>query len=237
MTSSRPGTTSSVPEGPAVGILTRYPTLGIGKTRLAATIGQDAAYRLARAMLRDVCEAVRSTALCHASVFVEPPEAIDATVELTGIPDVRAQAPGHIGDRMLAAAQALNSDGYHPIILVGSDLPLLDPGRLHHALRALRRADVVFGPASDGGYYLIGMHRPQPTLLRDTSIEWSGPDVLATSISVAQRDGLDYGLLPESFDVDTVEDLDRLRDELERRKLNGEGLPSHTAGVLGSIEA
>lgn len=221
--------------GSAVGILTRYPERGAGKTRLAASIGAGAAHDLARAMLLDVCAAVRATPLCHPTVFVEPPEAIDAIAELTGIPDTRAQAPGDIGARMLTAARALEADGFRPIILVGSDLPLLDSARLHHALRALRRADVVFGPASDGGYYLVGMHRALPAILEDPSIQWSGPDVLTTSIAAAERAGLDYGLLPEAFDVDTAADLERLRDELAEREFADKPGPRNTAAALGRI--
>lgn len=225
------------PRGPAIGVLTRYPEHGVGKTRLAATIGANAAYGLARAMLLDVCDAVRATALCHPTVFVEPAERIDEAAELTGILDARAQASGDIGARMLTAARALASDGYAPVVLIGSDLPLLDPGRFHHALRALRRANVVFGPALDGGYYLVGMHRPQPALFEGGAIAWSGPDVLEVSIAAAERAGLDYGLLPEGFDVDTADDLERLRDEVARRGFEGEPVPRHTAAVLETMEA
>lgn len=221
--------------GPAIGILTRYPEASVGKTRLASDVGADAAFELARAMLLDVSAAVRNTALCHPTVFVEPANAIDATAALTAIPDVRAQIDGDIGTRMLAAASALASDGYAPIVLVGSDLPLLDPSRIHHALRALRRADVVFGPALDGGYYLVGMHRPQAALFEDATIEWSGPEVLAASVAAAQAAGLDYGLLPGSLDVDTADDLERLGEELARRELAGEAVPGHTAAVLQKI--
>jgi len=226
---------TSEPRGPAIGVLTRYPERGRGKTRLAAAIGADAAYALARAMLLDVCDAVRATALCHPTVFVEPAEAIDDTVELTGILDVRAQASGDIGARILAATASLASDGYGPVILVGSDLPWLEPGRFHHALRALRRADVVFGPAADGGYYLIGMHRPLAALFEGGAISWGGPSVLDASIAAARRVGLDYGLLPEGFDMDTAADLDRLRDELARRAIDGEALPRHTAEALDAL--
>lgn len=237
MTSDSRGPAGGTLRGPAVGILTRYPERGVGKTRLASAVGEQAAHDLARAMLLDVCEAVRATPLCHPTVFVEPPDAIDATAELTAIPDVRAQSRGDIGARMLTAARSLESDGYRPIILVGSDLPLLDAARIHHALRALRRADVVFGPASDGGYYLVGMQRPLPELFEDRAIEWSSPDVLAASLAAARGAGLDYGLLPESFDVDTTGDLEQLREELARRELEGERVPPHTVAAIAALDA
>jgi rSAM/selenodomain-associated transferase 1 len=226
---------TSEPQGPAVGILTRYPERGVGKTRLAAAIGEEGAFRLGRAMLLDVCEAVQGTALCHPTVFVDPADAIDATGELTVIADVRAQSGGDIGERMLAAARALESDGYRPIILVGSDLPLLDSARIHQALRALRRAEVVFGPASDGGYTLVGMQRARAALFDE--VEWSTARVLDQSVAAAERAGLSYGLLSESFDVDTRENLGRLREELARRDLEGVALARNTAAALKELDA
>ena len=215
-----------------MGVLTRYPEPGVGKTRLAGAIGEQAAHDLATAMLLDVCNSVRAAGLCHAALFVDPPERIDDAATLTGIADVRSQGAGDIGARMLTAARALGSDGYRPIVLVGSDVPLLDAARIHHALRALRRADVVFGPASDGGYTLVGMHEAQPALFENRTIEWGTSTVLDRSIAAASAAGLDYGLLPESFDVDTAADLERLREELTRRELAGETVPRHTAAVL-----
>ena len=70
-------------------------------------------------------------------------------------------------------------------------------------------ADVVLGPCEDGGYYLIGLKRPQTRLLRE--VQMSTPHVLGDTLALAQRDGLRVALLPSWYDVDTVQKLERLR--------------------------
>jgi len=218
--------------GAAVAILTRRPEPGVSKTRLAAAIGEEAAADLARAMLLDVAEVVRTAELWHPALAVEPAEAARDLAGLTGIADVRAQVRGGIGLRMLGVALDLEREGYGPLLLVGSDLPLLSIGLIHHALRALRRADVVFSPAADGGYSLLGMRRAYPALLDTNHVEWSGPRVLVDSLRLAEAAGLSHGTIAPLDDVDTVEDLAALRTELERRKREGEALPRHTAEAL-----
>jgi rSAM/selenodomain-associated transferase 1 len=219
--------------GAAVAILTRRPEPGVSKTRLAAAIGNEAAADLARAMLLDVAEVVRAAELWHPVLAVEPPEATSELADLTGIADTRAQLAGDIGVRMLSVALELEREGYGPLLLVGSDLPLLSAGLIHHALRALRRADVVCSPAVDGGYSLLGMRRAYPAVLDTSEIEWSGPRVLEDSLRLAEAAGLSHGTIAPLDDIDTIEDLDALRTELQRRKLDGQALPRHTAEALG----
>ena len=136
---------------------------------------------------------------------------------------------------MLAVASELGGDGFRPIVIVGADIPTLRATRLHQALRVLRRADVVFGEAEDGGYYLVGTWRSRPALFDDPEIEWGGPAVLATSERIAHRIGLDTGRLPPERDTDTVDDLDRLRDHLAELELRGEPVPAHTATALSAL--
>ena len=222
--------------GAAVGILTRRPEPGVSKTRLAAAIGQEAAADVARAMLLDVAEPVRAAELWHPVVFVTPAEAVSDLAALTAIADARAQVTGDIGLRMLGAALELERDGFEPLILVGSDLPLLSVGLIRHALRALRRADVVFSPARDGGYSLIGMRRAYPALLDAHELQWGGPRVLDDSLRLARAAGLSHATIAPLDDIDTVEDLVVLRAEIERRRAADESIPRHTAAVLSTVE-
>jgi rSAM/selenodomain-associated transferase 1 len=227
----------TTPRGPAVAILTRRPEAGVSKTRLAAAIGEEAAAALARAMLLDVAGIVRTAELWHPALAVEPPEAARDLAELTGIGDARTQVPGDIGVRMLGVALELEREGYGPLILVGSDLPLLSTGLIHHALRALRRADIVFSPAADGSYSLIGMRRAYPAVLDTDEVTWSGPRVLKDSLRLAEAAGLSHGTIAPLDDIDTVEDLDTLRAEIERRQAAGEAIPAHTLEALTALDA
>ena len=81
------------------------------------------------------------------------------------------------------------------------------------AFELLDQADVVLGPTEDGGYYLIGMKKPHPRLLRE--VQMSTPDVLTDTQELAKRMGVNIALLPPWYDVDTASDLERLQAENE----------------------
>ena len=104
--------------GPSVALMTRAPVAGETKSRLAASIGAEAAATLDRAFLLDAAGVVRGGDW-HASLFAEPADATVALAEMTGIDDARRQPDGALGARMLAAVAALGNDGYGPI--VGTD--------------------------------------------------------------------------------------------------------------------
>ena len=214
-----------------MGILTRAPEAGRSKTRLAAALGEAAAARLARAFLLDVAGAVRAEASWHTAIFVEPAGGGAGVASLTGVADVRPQSLGSIGARMRAAAAALFGEGFAPVVLVGSDIPTLRREHVAAALTALRRADAVFGPAADGGYYLIALRRPSDALFADT-IPWSTPQVLAASERAAAVEGMVTQRLAPEADVDTVRDLQALRTRLKR----GAGAP-HTRAALAGVSA
>ena len=216
---------SSSTRGPAVALMTRAPRPGETKSRLAAVLGEQAAADLARAFLLDAADTVRGGDW-HASLFVEPAEAVDELAALTGIEDVRPQAGSDLGARMFGALEALAADGYGPLIITGTDIPTMGVQQLRDALDALRESDVVFGPAEDGGYYLAGMHRPQRSLF-GAGIEWGGAEVLAASERLAADAGLSLARLGTERDIDTVADLDWLRRQ--------GGLPRNTAAALADV--
>ena len=88
----------------------------------------------------------------------------------------------------------------------------------------------MFGPCDDGGYYLVGLTRPQPRLLRE--VQMSTPSVLRDTLALAEQEGLRVALLPLWYDVDTVQELGRL--QLELRAAAG-GIALHTRAMLSSI--
>lgn len=221
--------------GAAIAMLTRAPEPGRTKSRLAAAIGDEAAAALHRAFLRDEAAAVRSAGPWHAALFVEPPAATEELAAFTGITDARPQGTGHIGLRMLHAQLMLAARGFAPIVVVGSDVPTLQPARLHQALRALRRADVVLGPAADGGYYLIGTWKPRAALFDDRSLRWGGGEIFATTERIAHDAGLSTTRLPIEHDIDRPEDLEWLRERIAALEANGEPLPTYTLAALRAL--
>lgn len=117
--------------------------------------------------------------------------------------------------------QALADNENAKAVIIGSDTPHLSSQRIEHAFTELDECDVVFGPSSDGGYYLIGMK--QVTAAVFNGIDWSTPAVLEQSLAALEASGRTYGLLPEMTDVDEMNDLQSLISLLERETEIPEG--------------
>jgi glycosyltransferase A (GT-A) superfamily protein (DUF2064 family) len=130
---------------------------------------------------------------------------------------------------MHAAFREMERRGFARAVLIGSDSPQLPPSRVESALAALDGADLVLGPAADGGYYLIAMRTAHDVF---SGIRWSAPDVLAATLAKAEAARLRTRLLEEDFDVDTREDLARLEALLARSRELRRELPA-TAAALG----
>lgn len=122
-----------------------------------------------------------------------------------------------LGGRLSRTCRALFRGGRPGVVVIGSDSPTLPVSRLALACRLLRRggADLILGPARDGGYYLIALRRHRPELFR--RIPWGTKGVLRATLARARRARLRVRLLPTWDDIDRTEDLLRLRRDLRRR--------------------
>jgi glycosyltransferase A (GT-A) superfamily protein (DUF2064 family) len=118
------------------------------------------------------------------------------------------------------------------VVIMDSDSPTLPPAQVAGAFAALDGADVVLGPCEDGGYYLIGLKRPQPRLLRE--VPMSTPHVLRDTLALAEQAGLRVALLAPWYDVDTAQELDRLRADLAYQ---APGIAPHTRAFLARLAA
>ena len=123
-----------------------------------------------------------------------------------------AQRGDDLGARLSHAFEDLLADGAPGAIVIGSDVPTLPSAVLGAALERLAGADLVLGPSEDGGYYLIGLREPRAALFADMA--WSTAVVFEETMRRASALGLDVGLLPAWFDVDTAADLERLEASL-----------------------
>jgi rSAM/selenodomain-associated transferase 1 len=187
--------------------MARAPSDTRGKSRLTRDLGGDY-LELRRALLLDTLDAVRDTADADLVVAFEPPDAIAEMRALVGDGGrLFPQQGDTLGDRMRNAFGHLFAAGYSTIVMIGSDLPSLPASHLAQAFQYLRdRPDaLVIGPATDGGYYLIGLRRLCPALF--TAIAWSTADVLMTTTSIAATCGLTVSFVSPWHDVDTVDDL------------------------------
>jgi rSAM/selenodomain-associated transferase 1 len=125
-----------------------------------------------------------------------------------------AQRGGDLGARMANLATDLLAAGHSAVLIVGSDVPTVPVSHLAEAARGLAEdaADLVLGPAEDGGYYLIGLRRPAPALFSD--VAWGTAAVFEVTLARARALDLRVHLLPPWHDVDTAADLARLRRDL-----------------------
>jgi uncharacterized protein len=209
----------------AIGIMCKPPRAGESKTRLARDIGADMAAMLSAAFLQDVAAAVIAAAEIAqaAPVCVHwPPDCAPELRPLMPPPfTFLPQRDGDLGRKMYLAIADLLAQGHDAAILLGADLPSLPPCILVEAAQILtsRAADVVLGPALDGGYYLTGANQPHAGLFSD--IPWSTPEVFDLTMARAAALGLTVHLLPHWYDVDGTASLVTLVQHL-----SGIALPS-----------
>lgn len=186
-------------------VFAKAPRPGAVKTRLAADVGADRAARIYRAMGRGVLDGVRGGAY-EAVVCYTPAGAGEEVRAWLGEGGMafRPQADGDLGARMAEAfAYALGRASRACVI--GTDAPDVDGRRVEEALAALDAADVVLGPAVDGGYYLMALRAPARGLFE--GIPWSTDRVLERTVERAGELGLTVHLLERLADVDRAADL------------------------------
>jgi len=189
-------------------VFTRFPAAGRTKTRLIPALGAEGAAALHR---RLVVRTVRTAdALCRArgyelEIWFTGGEASAWRQWLGGEGCCRDQGEGDLGERLARAFAVSFQEGATVVVIIGTDCPGLTAGLLGRAFDGLRGNPVVFGPAADGGYYLVGMTRMVPELFRD--VAWGTERVLGDSLGIVARVGLNAALLDRLEDIDRPEDL------------------------------
>jgi rSAM/selenodomain-associated transferase 1 len=185
--------------------------LGKVKTRLAAGMGEHRALEIYRRLIQltySVLETVPVPVWTYFSDFI--PESTYLSVEKSLV-----QQGQDLGERMANAFARTFESGMDKVVLIGTDCPRLQPQHLLQAFDALTNSDLVLGPATDGGYYLIGMKDGAAYLFE--GIEWSTSQVLSQTLQVASQHGLTTTLLPELDDIDTQEDWQRYSSHFENK--------------------
>jgi uncharacterized protein len=182
----------------AVAVFLRNPVLGKVKTRLANQVGEQQALiiyhqllDIAFATLQKIEEDVILFLTDHTEDFIDQPY------------EKLLQSDGDLGAKMLSAFENLTK-GYVSVVLIGSDCPYLTPSLIKEAFEKLDKSDLVLGPSLDGGYYLIGMNTPHPTIF--DNIEWSTETVFTQTIERITKADLTYALLETLGDIDYYED-------------------------------
>ncbi len=191
-------------------VFARTPELGQVKQRLAATLGQAGALAAHEELLRNTLDRTLGAGDYRVEVWL--------TNLAVALPDwlhsdrfsLREQGSGDLGQRMLAAIEAL-LEVSERCVLIGSDCPGIDGAYVARAFDALSESDAVFGPAEDGGYGLVGLTRPIPQIFAESS--WGDSRVLQRALARAAAAGITVTLLPELYDVDELADWQRFKEE------------------------
>ena len=196
-------------------VFARAPEPGKVKTRLAAHIGVEAAARLYAAMLKDTLKlAQEAAALCEAKVIVAytPDDAFEpGPYSLLKFWDGERipQIGNDLGEKMQRAIQNCFSQGATKVVTIGSDKPDLLPSSIQSAFEQLETHDLVFGPAHDGGFYMMGTSKRLPPKLFK-KVTWSHDSTLQSILLNAKKLKLSVAHLPEGGDIDDFSDLKHL---------------------------
>jgi hypothetical protein len=196
----------------AAGLFAKVPRPGRVKTRLVPPLTFDEAAAVARACLEESLRRFPAAVAAPWTLFLdEAPEPWLTELAAGNGVAIEFQGDGDLGERLARAFRRLGAEGGRAVV-IGSDSPTLDPGRIRAAFERLDASDLVLGPARDGGCYLIGVHREPGALLE--GIPWGTARVLGGIARNAAAMEWRVDLLPEWYDLDEAADLERAAPDL-----------------------
>ncbi len=207
-------------------VISKLPRLGRSKTRLARTVGNEAALALHRAFLHDELAQLENPEFWQLFLIHDEPSHAGERAELAELlgQRTRSMAPGQpsLAHELLRSFELLVAE-FDRVVIVSGDVPQLTAGLVAAALQQLDQADVVLGPGPDGGYYLVGMKRPYDIF---TAIPMGTAAVERATVAHAQRLGLTVAHAPVLTDMDEAQDLLAL-----------ESAPAHVAAQTRQVVA
>ena len=191
-------------------VMARWPAPGRCKRRLAQEIGAARAAQIQARLTGHTLAAARDARQGHGLELVLAVEGLGSLAasrwgKALGADRTVLQGRGALGLRMQRQFQRAAREGASKVVLIGSDLPELEASDLTAAFTSLGHCQGVLGPAQDGGYWLIGLRRPEPELL--AGITWGSAQVLEQTLAAMARRGLEPELLTRRGDLDWARDL------------------------------
>ncbi len=191
-------------------VFAKAPLPGQAKTRLSPPLKSEEAATMAEAFLLDTLEMIETIKLnAEKIIYYTPKTAANYFSHLrSGNWQFKPQQGRSLKMKITNAFRIEIENNDQPVIIIGSDSPTLPPQYLEEALIKLRSTDLVVGPALDGGFYLIGINKFYPELLKPVIL--SKPESCEKLLESADRIGLTFKKLPEWYDIDRFEDLKRI---------------------------
>lgn len=221
----------------AIVLMSRAPIPGRTKTRLLPHLTANEAALMHRAFLKDMTGMLLGLKELKYDIsfyLAYTPQGKESLFQGL-IPDefmLFVQEGNDLGEKMYNCLNYV-SKKHSKQLIIGSDLPTLQPGVVIDAINKLDEKDIVIGPSIDGGYYLLGLKEPLPFLF--DKILWGESDVLKSTIdAIEENHGLSYGLVESWWDVDTYSDLLKL-ERVISSVMDWEFYPEETARTLANI--
>ena len=174
----------------ALAVFAKAPLAGRAKTRLGAALGAHGAAEFQRECVHSIWGRLASHAGIEAFLYCD--ERWPEFEELAGAGRFRKQSGAGLGERMRACLEELLGSGYAKALIVGSDAPTIPLAQVDEALLALDEADVVIGPAEDGGFTLVGAVRTDPAMFR--GVTWSRKSTRSDCLRALRAGGPDLCL-------------------------------------------
>ncbi len=207
-----------------LGLFAKWPSPGLVKSRLAADTNPEWAADVAMAFLQDIID--RCCQLVVRRILVFSPDNSEKAFRkmLDGKFELMPQLGGDLGTRLSTFVAHWFEKKVSSVVLIGMDSPTLPLAFLEQAFDALEESEVVLGPATDGGYYLIGFNKFIPKLFE--GIAWSTENVLLETVNKVRDLNLKLTMLPPWYDVDTLVDWKMLKGHLAGMRHSGKTLES-----------
>ena len=215
-------------------LFAKKPVPGTVKTRLQSHLSASEATRLYEAMLLDCATALHETQAAAKVVAFTPAHAEDALRTLLapiGTFEYVPQPEGDLGQRMESLMQWAFARGAERVVLIGSDSPSLPARYIDEGIVLLHEKEVVLGPSTDGGYYLVGRRKGESRIFQD--VAWSTGMVFEQTLARLGTQTL--GLLPPWYDVDTPAEAGFLKVHLEALARAGSTQGQHSLAVLRDL--
>ncbi|MCF6149788.1 MAG: glycosyltransferase [Candidatus Kuenenia sp.] len=212
----------------ALVLFVKYPKKGRVKTRLALETDDDFATEIYACFIKDSLSRFQNIKGDLIPFISEKNKISLFQKKFDFTKKCYDQSSGHLGIRMKHAMKVMFNDKYDHVVIIGSDCPDLPVSYINNAFSRLLKNDVVIGPATDGGYYLIGSSNPKTLNILFTNIDWSTDKVLLQTIDRINSEGFSYYLLNEWCDIDALENLKFCYKNAGKRKFSH----SHTIHYL-----
>lgn len=196
----------------ALVIMAKAPIPGMVKTRLLSSMGVKEAADFYECLLKDTFEMAKRVRDVDRYIAYYPEGGGDY-FNKTEMFIPLLQRGSDLGERLINVFTLLFSKGYLRVVVIGSDSPTLPQGYIEDAFKSLNQYPLVLGPCRDGGYYLLGMRVPFYRVFEE--IPWGTSSVLKVTLERAKEGGYKIYLLPEWYDIDTIEDIEKILKDIK----------------------